>query len=226
MLESRDAVFNFLKTSELDIACPDSRNSKTSMNKAAETDVTETTLSNPSAELEAIRLHPEEAMTRIYREHRAVFIRWARSWSRLSDPDLADVFQDCCIILLKNIRTGRLSVLTASVQTYLFGICKKLLTAEQRRSRRITFPGEENLQPLESLDLGAEHRTIANEDITHIENALARLGEPCHRLLRLTFYERWRSAKIADEMGYASADVVRTQRGRCLDKLRALFKPN
>ncbi|MFN4253517.1 MAG: RNA polymerase sigma factor [Saprospiraceae bacterium] len=194
------------------------------MNKAAETDETKTTLPNPSAELDALRLQPDEAMTRIYREHRTAFIRWAQGWTRLNEPDLADVFQDCCVVLLKNIRTGRLTVLTASVRTYLFGIGKNLLNARLRSAARTTFPGEENLRFPADFDLGVEHRMVLNEEEKRLQTALAHLGEPCHRLLRLTFYEGMRSAKIAADMGYASEEVVRTQRKRCLDKLKTMFK--
>lgn len=224
MLESECLCEQPAENQYVDAAARFSSNYRSSMNKAAETDATETALPNPSAELEALRLQPDEAMTRIYREHRTAFIRWAQGWTRLTEPDLADVFQDCCVALLKNIRTGRLTVLTASVRTYLFGIGKNLLNERLRATARTSFPGEERLRLPDDFDLGAEHRMLLNEEEKRLQNALARLGEPCHRLLCLTFYEGMRSAEIAAAMGYASDEVVRTQRKRCLDKLKNLFK--
>jgi DNA-directed RNA polymerase specialized sigma subunit len=46
------------------------------------------------------------------------------------------------------------------------------------------------------------------------------LGEPGRSLLVLTYREGLNSQEIADVLGYATPEVVRQLRKRCLDKLR------
>ncbi len=174
-------------------------------------------------ELDNIRSNPDAAASRMYREHRAIFVQWAKGWTELPEADLADAFQDSIVVFFQNIRSGRLAELTATPRTYLFGIGKNVLNSRLRSKRHITFPGEENLRFPTDFDPGAEQRWVKTEEEQKVQTALASLGEPCHRLLRLTFYEGQRSAAIAEEMGYASEEVVRTQRKRCLDKLRKLM---
>ena len=47
------------------------------------------------------------------------------------------------------------------------------------------------------------------------------LGEPCRAIIHLTYVEGMTGQEIADVLGYASADVVRQLRKRCLDRLRS-----
>ncbi len=181
---------------------------------------------NPKNEniIQDFLLKPEETMRSIYRENREVFFSWARNRSRLGDDDLADLFQECVIIFCQNIRKGKLLELTSSVRTYLFGIGKNLIQSKFRSNERMTFPGEENLVFPPDFDAGIEQKLMENEETSRLENALAKLTEACQNILKLTFYENKKSAEIADSLGYASEEVVRVQRKRCLDRLRTIFK--
>ncbi|MBK8554386.1 MAG: sigma-70 family RNA polymerase sigma factor [Lewinellaceae bacterium] len=176
------------------------------------------------AELERFRSNPDQALAGFYREHRQRFVLWAKGWSGLSEHDLAETFQDAVIIFWNKIRENQLTELTAAPDTYVFGVGKRLIMTRYRQQSKTQLPGDD-LMPIPSdWEPGIEHYLIQNEEHEALSRQLEKLGEPCYTLLRLAFYELMRSAQIAKEMQYASEDVVRTQKKRCLDRLRAQFR--
>jgi RNA polymerase sigma-70 factor (ECF subfamily) len=62
-------------------------------------------------------------------------------------------------------------------------------------------------------------RLIANEERQQIIDKLQETGSKCRELL-LLFEDGYNDKEIAEHMKYQSADVVKTTRLRCLDKLK------
>ena len=52
---------------------------------------------------------------------------------------------------------------------------------------------------------------------------MARLKEPCATFFRLHYYEDFSYREIAEMLGYASEDVVKTMFYRCKKTFRDLF---
>ncbi len=65
-------------------------------------------------------------------------------------------------------------------------------------------------------------RLIENTDHQLLKNKLAEIGDNCKKVLTL-FAEGYTDKEIASIADYKSADVVKTTRMRCLDKLRKLY---
>jgi RNA polymerase sigma-70 factor (ECF subfamily) len=57
-----------------------------------------------------------------------------------------------------------------------------------------------------------------------LEKIIQTLGEGCASIVRLTFFHDKNSKEIAEISGYASGDVVRQMRRRCLTQLRELYE--
>ena len=145
---------------------------------------------------------------------------WGRENARLDGHDLADIFQNAVLIAVMNIESGRLSELAGTLCTYVFGVCKNLIQAFNRKRSRTTLPGEELLPVSHDVDSGAESQMIAREENENLWSKVSSLGEPARSLLILTYQEGLTSQEIADVMGYASPEVVRQLRKRAIDKLR------
>jgi RNA polymerase sigma-70 factor (ECF subfamily) len=80
--------------------------------------------------------------------------------------------------------------------------------------------------PYDSLvyELPDETRSVIQAIIAHDErqqiiNRLQEIGDKCKELL-LLFEEGYNDKEIAGHMNYQSADVVKTTRLRCLEKLK------
>jgi DNA-directed RNA polymerase specialized sigma24 family protein len=63
---------------------------------------------------------------------------------------------------------------------------------------------------------------IERTDMDLLKKNIQDLGNKCKELLEL-FLDGHPDAYAAKELSYSSADVVRTSRGRCIDKLRQLY---
>ncbi|MFN0036243.1 MAG: RNA polymerase sigma factor [Saprospiraceae bacterium] len=171
-------------------------------------------------ELDDFRKNPNGVTTGIYTKCRPKFIGWGKENSRMGTHDLADIFQNAVVIMVLNIESGRLSELVGTLCTYIFGISKNLIQAFGRKQGRIGLPGDEAFPITKETELGTEARIIAQEEDAQLWAKVAALGEPCRTLLILTYREGMNSQEIADVLGYASPEVVRQIRKRCLDKLR------
>jgi RNA polymerase sigma factor (sigma-70 family) len=182
-------------------------------------------MSESAFNLDDFRHNPDPYIKQWYREFRTPFVRWAQSRSgRLKDDAIADIFQRAIIVFWENVVNERLVELTASPKTYMFAIGRNLLRSETRQVVPDELP-DGNLLPAElaGVDYGIEQHMIQEEENAKLHRALDTLGDPCRKLLRLTFFEGLKSIEIMPLMEYASEEVVRTRRKMCMKRLREIW---
>ena len=56
-----------------------------------------------------------------------------------------------------------------------------------------------------------------------MENALAKIGEPCKGLLEAFYINKKQMQEIAVLFNYTNADNAKTQKYKCLNRLKKLF---
>lgn len=86
--------------------------------------------------------------------------------------------------------------------------------------------------PVSVADIGAVLPDIIDEGIDEeaedkhriVRECVNNMPMPCSRLLDLTVYQRKSYSEVARIMEYGSADVAKTQRSRCFNRLRAIVK--
>jgi RNA polymerase sigma factor (sigma-70 family) len=160
----------------------------------------------------------------IYELYYATVTRWIQK-NGGTEPDAADVYQEAMVILYEKaqIEDFRLS---CKVGTYLFAVSKNLWYKKLQNQRR---------QPdsLDSLDFDGKANWAYEDDVrahnereahyNQLNQALEQLGEPCRSLLK-AFYQHDKSMQdIASEFGYTNSDNAKTQKYKCLTRLRKLF---
>lgn len=177
-------------------------------------------MSDKRDELKEFKQSPNQTTARLYTDCRPKFLGWGKENARLSSHDLADLFQNAVIIAVLNIESGRLSELAGTLCTYIFGICKNLIQAFQRKQNRTSLPGDDLMPISHDADPGIEAQMIKTQETESLWAKVDALGEPSRSLLILTYQEKMTSQEIADILGYSSPDVVRQLRKRALDKLR------
>ena len=64
---------------------------------------------------------------------------------------------------------------------------------------------------------------ISDNEIKVLKIKIGLLGEKCQQMV-LAWSEGFTDNQIAQELGYQTANVAKTSRLRCLDKLRELYK--
>lgn len=71
----------------------------------------------------------------------------------------------------------------------------------------------------EDLELHEKH----NSDFQIMENAMSKIGEPCKSLLDAYYIQKKNMQEIATDFGYTNADNAKTQKYKCLVRLKKLF---
>lgn len=63
-----------------------------------------------------------------------------------------------------------------------------------------------------------------DERVEAIKEAFTQMQEPCHTLLTLFYYQRLPMNEVAAQLNYKNPDVAKSQKSRCMKKLKALVK--
>jgi RNA polymerase sigma factor (sigma-70 family) len=108
-----------------------------------------------------------------------------------------------------------------SVVTYLYAIAKNLIYKYHRKNELINRHKVRLYEHYRFISL----KTDELENYSHlIHNALANMKEPCKTILNLFYIKGLKLAMIANTMEYTNVDVVKTQKSRCLKKLKEIVR--
>lgn len=170
--------------------------------------------------LEMIRQGNEEALVTLYKANRRMVTSLVRHNSGTSD-DAEDVLQEAVIVLWERVRAGRFDA-AAKLSTFLFATARNIWLRRLARARREqpsdSIPDQMTDDALTQLDA-----LIETEDTRTVQDALARLGEPCRTLLVLFYWEEASMEEIAARLGFANADTAKSKKYQCKKALEKLL---
>jgi RNA polymerase sigma-70 factor (ECF subfamily) len=156
------------------------------------------------------------------------FIREGMNKHALSEDESFNAYSDTILAALENIRNTRFEA-RSSLKTYLFQIfhnkCVDLLRKKTTNKQRVhlseTISGK--LLQLSDNARSIIQQLIDQADWQLLKEKMKLLEEKCRQLL--TFWgENYSDREIAAQLQYKTADVVKTSRLRCLERLRKLYK--
>jgi len=178
------------------------------------------TIDQEESLLEGLAANDTNAIETIYRENFAAIKAFVVKNNGYPD-DAHDIFQEAMIVLFEKAKSGSFT-LTCQLQTYLYSICRRLwLKKLQNRNRFI--PAIETVQEIVAVDDELELHEKKNHDFSIMEAALEKIGEPCKSLLEAFYIEKKSMPEIAAAFGYTNADNAKTQKYKCLVRLKKLF---
>ena len=145
----------------------------------------------------------------------------------LQEDEAFDAYSDTILQAIDNIRKGLFENRSA-LKTYLYRIfinkCVDLLRKKTTNKHSV----HKSASISDMLILIADpaktvvQQLIERTDMESLKNKLQELGESCRKLLML-FADGFSDREVSVLMEYKSADVVKTSRLRCVDKLRLLY---
>lgn len=166
------------------------------------------------------------AFDMIYNMYKSQFIALFRKNQGLSRDDAEELYHDVCAILINNVETGRLgvdSIKNSQLKAYLNNTGKYILF-NRRRKRQVPLTVDTDFimkGELNAISDGDEEYDKELDDKLFIIRSTVRdMPEPCSRILKLVVFNKKSNSEVARIMNYASADTVKTQRHRCMGKLR------
>lgn len=167
--------------------------------------------------ISAIRLRNEFLIGKIYSYYRGGFCSFIKDKLWKGDYNLQDIYQDAFMILCNKIFENKLNenTLTSSLKTYLFSVGTHLV---QNLNRKKGSPS--NNVSGELPDILEEETGFDEENEKIIQTAVYAIGEPCHTILVKQYWENKSGEEIADEMNYKNKDAAKTQKYKCIQKLK------
>lgn len=145
----------------------------------------------------------------------------------ISEDDALEVYSDTILSAIEKINGGHFEG-RSSLKTYLFRIfhnkcvdhIRKITTNKNKIHRSATTP--ELLSHLSDSAKTIIQQLVERADLDFLKAKLAQLGDNCRQMLAL-FADGYSDREIALAMEYKTAEVVKTSRLRCLDKLRQSY---
>ena len=145
----------------------------------------------------------------------------------LSEEDAFNAYSDGILVTIDNITGGAFQG-NSSLKTYLYRIfrnkCVDLLrkNATNKNSMNRALSIDEQLSQVSDKGRSILQVLIEKADWRLLRERLNQLSEDCRKML-LLWGDDFSDKEIAVAMEYKTADVVKTSRLRCLEKLRRLY---
>lgn len=166
-----------------------------------------------------------EATEQVYKQHHKIIAAWIVQ-NGGTGSDGADIFQEAMVILYEKAQLEDFR-LTCKVGTYLFAICKHLWYKKIQKQQRLPGSLPENAGADSGADWAYEDDANAHQEREHhyeqLQSAMEQLGEPCRSLLQAFYNKNKSMQEIAEEFGYTNPDNAKTQKYKCLNRLRKIF---
>ncbi len=170
--------------------------------------------------LEGLVANNTEAIETIYRDNYGAIQAFIIKNNGYPD-DARDIFQEAMIVLFEKAKSSSF-VLSCQLQTYLYSVCRRLWLKKLQKQNRFN-PSIETLHETVAVEDEIGWHEKKDNDFKVMENALQKIGEPCKSLLEAFYIEKKSMPDIAYAFGYTNADNAKTQKYKCLVRLKKLF---
>ena len=159
----------------------------------------------------------------------AYFVKEGMKKYKISEEESLDAYSDSVLSAIEQISNGTFNG-ESSIKTYLYRIfhnkCVDLLRKKTTNKNSVhhTLSIPDMLMQLSDTARSVVQKLIDEADRELLTRKLNQLGDSCRKLLWFSA-EGYTDREISVMMEYKTADVVKTSRLRCLEKLRTLYKP-
>lgn len=177
--------------------------------------------------LEAIRNNDRRALQEYYNYYRELFVAWSVKNYQLNVQQGAEIYQQVYVILYKNVLRGKLVKFSSKPLTYMCSVGRNLIISNLRTANK------DNAVPLEELPeekeivveeetAEEEERQLKNKEL--VQELLAKIGDPCAKILRMLFVSGMDTNEVREVMDYSDERVVRKRKSLCLKRMREMVQ--
>ena len=171
--------------------------------------------------IDALRSGDSEVLTILYKKHYQAVLRFIVNNSG-SEEAARDVYQEAVIVLYENSQDPAFT-LHCKMQTYLYSVAKRIWLKQLRKSGKTFMFSENEEDEIADVTHDMNQHLQREEDISKMTQSLQELGEPCSTLLKDFYIMKMSMDEIADKFGYTNADNAKTQKYKCLQRLKRQF---
>ncbi len=138
-----------------------------------------------------------------------------------NEDDAKDVFQESVIVLYNKVKTGKFE-LNCKLKTFIYSVCRRLWLKRLNQQSRLVG-NVKDFEDVLSVDEDLEQHEEKDKQFKQMEHALKLLGEPCKTIIEDYYMQNRSMQEICEKFGYTNADNAKTQKYKCLQRLKKLF---
>ncbi|TDG36945.1 sigma-70 family RNA polymerase sigma factor [Pedobacter changchengzhani] len=162
----------------------------------------------------------EDVLNKLYKAYFAMVLQFILN-NNGNEDDAKDVYQEGIIILYNKIKAGDFE-LSSKLKTYIYSVCRRIwlkkLAHNSKKAGNITdyedvFVVEEDVEEHQEKDL----------QFVKMQTALDHLGEPCKTIIQDFYIHSLSMQDICEKFGYTNTDNAKTQKYKCLQRLKKIF---
>lgn len=153
----------------------------------------------------------------------------------IDEDDIEDIYQESLSALYFNIEQGKLKELTCPFSSYFLQICNNQALKFLRKHKE-TLPFLDEVKVTNSnvirddkidelygfcMDTEEEDRKVRMELL--VNNIIASMTDTCKNILHGYYWNDYSTSTIADIFSFSSANSVKTQKYKCMNKFREKY---
>ena len=162
----------------------------------------------------------EEALNKLYIGYFPMVLQFILN-NNGNEDDAKDVYQEGIIVLYNKIKGGDFE-LSSKLKTYIYSVCRRIwlkkLSQQSRKSNELSDFNE----PIDVETDVAQHEE-KDQQFEKMQSALLHLGEPCKTIIQDFYINNLSMQEICEKFGYTNTDNAKTQKYKCLQRLKKLF---
>lgn len=162
---------------------------------------------------------------------RSIYLNYGETISSLilnnsgTRQDAEDVLQETVVSFIEMVKKNRFRE-ESSIKTFLVAIARNIWLNELKKRERSEYREQlfETSRAEQEPDVS---EIIAEREVKQaFRNVLSRLGDKCHKLLTLYYYENLSMKEMLAHLPYDNEQVVRNKKYKCLQQLTGMLKDN
>lgn len=164
-------------------------------------------------------------LTKVYNSHKSGFMFFVRSFfPGFLMHDAEEIYNDAFLVVYNDIQSGKLSQLTCSLQTYLNQVGKyKILDFYKKRKIKTEY-----IEDFPLTDIGDRIDDIwdnaSSERRMEIYKFIEEMDDVrCKQIIFFYYYDELSMEAIANGLEMKSADVAKTTKNRCMQKIKKVL---
>jgi RNA polymerase sigma factor (sigma-70 family) len=139
-----------------------------------------------------------------------------------SEDEAKDVFQEAVMVLYDKV-THENFELSSKLSTFLYAVSRRLWLKQINKRENAMGTSDSDVLEIADVESDVQIHLQKEHEFAKMDSAMNQLGEPCQTILR-DFYIRNKSMnEICEKFGYTNTDNAKTQKYKCLQRLKKLF---
>jgi RNA polymerase sigma factor (sigma-70 family) len=162
----------------------------------------------------------EDALNKLYTGYFPMVLQFILN-NNGDEDDAKDVYQEGIIVLYNKIKGGNFE-LSSKLKTYIYSVCRRIwlkkLAQQSRKTSNIA-----DFEDIISTEDDVEQHEEKDQQFEKMQAALLHLGEPCKTIIQDFYIHNLSMQDICEKFGYTNTDNAKTQKYKCLQRLKKIF---